>query len=1742
MNTAKLSILSPTSTCHTFDAAADGYGRAEGAGALYLKRLSDAIRDKDAIRGIIRSSAVNTNGKIEGMGLTHPSVQGQERVVRAAYKRAGLDPKETAYLECHGTGTPVGDPIEVLAVSNAMNDNRSQDAPLLIGAIKANIGHSEAASGIFAVMKAAMMTESATIPGVCGLKNINPAIKEADWNVSINVDTKPWPQDSEFRRASVSSFGYGGTNGHVIIESVDRLCPWYQHGKPKAVADYQYNLTRPLLIGMSAHNKKTLVQNIDAHGKIVDKYHLPDIAYTLNSRRTQFPYRGYTIASEGKEVAAFNHESFAFASAGKTATKVAFVFTGQGAQWQGMGLEAIRAFPTFAETIDALDSILGQYVSPTPSWKLREILESPAKSSRMSEAEISQPLCTAIQIAIVDLFASWNITPAVTVGHSSGEIAAAYAAGRLSAPEAILAAFFRGVAVKTAAPVGTMLAVGLGAEEAQHFIDKSTAKSVSIACENSPSSVTLSGTIDGITAVKEKFDDANIFAKELRTGKAYHSSQMNAVAPLYSSLFTKAFESLDDDCLNWRHPSAPMVSSVTGELLAGGDVSIQYWCNNLRSRVLFNSALTTLGNEFSDIKCLVELGPHSALAGPIKQICSSNQFTHLNYTPSLLRGSDSLMALLKTAGELYVKGVPVDLASVNKIADLPNPQSFIKRNAPRYLVDLPPYQWNYDDKFWYEPRFSEEQRRSKYTRHDILGRKIFGMSDKAHAWKNILVEKNVPWLSDHRLGDATVFPAAGHFSLAIEAYMQALDLEETDIAGVILRDVNIKAALIVPETDDGIEIQTNMNKVSQKESDDTWYEFTVESIDHGVWTTHSEGKIRASPLRSRSGLLDCPFTDNKLHQRTLAKRWYDSFKLVGFEYGPSFQTLKDVRTNGKDRYASAEVHVTDKCGVLQGESRYMLHPSTIDGCLQLLNVSVHSGLHKGMPFGVVPLEAEEISLYFPGSDCSADGHAAVWTEKLDGRYFNTNINFIGASGNALMDVKNMRSVAYEAAIPQWLSDPLPREPYSQVSWRPDVTTLSEQHKKALFTSDISREDSIAKMVSLLNHLKPIQNVLMLGNTSSNLLKAIQNSLQPTAEMTIDSASEDQTVEIDGDLCDSRSNITVLPENTPEIAESILEKTDLFVIAEHLLCSSDLLDVLNQHAVKGAHLIVLPTEADTKALTAPETSVKSGVPQLNVDFRSSIIRLGVEEPRETTIAPLKRNVAVLSTMDSDATSERIAKGLKDQGCEVIVSKIDDFKSNGQTEIIINDQHGTSLTSPTKESFDALKAILCSGNPISWLTKGVNQGESISGGASVGFLRAVRSEQVAATISLVDIDQDVTSEEVASTLLDKLARNVTGGSGLDTEFWVQSGGIVHIPRFIPQDTLNALVSDDSSSAVDITIENDVAYKSSSVSNGLVFEAQHHAVTDPKLGSFEAEVQVTLSEMSGEHLSVNSESIRIIVGKVLDVGAQLDPSLLGCDVVAFAKGSFETRARTANFVILPSTLQGKTVSQLAGTLPSICRAVDAAVVTGKAKEGSHVLVLTSDSQFISAVRELSKILAFQVSYVVEDNEQKEVCASKLQIESNSLLLESETEALRDLLASSNSPNVVIATSFSSLGREVWRLMPAMSKFVLCDASIESQLDMLPLSKGVSFLTTGISTLFARNPSSLNNVLRRTVELICDNAAALLQDVTVTDIGALDGKQRASTEGVPLKPGVVEVRYGQSVVKVSIPQGIPNFANHIS
>ncbi|KAI0452683.1 polyketide synthase dehydratase-domain-containing protein [Xylaria acuta] len=463
MNTAKLSVLSPTSICsicHTFGESADSYGRADAVGAVYLKRLSDAVRDGDPIRGVIRSSAVNSNGKVPAVGITHPNREGQAD----AYKRGAI-----------------GDPLEVHAVSLAMNQDREPtDDPF------------GAASGLSALIKAILIVERGIIPPTRGVTKLNPKIKWEDWKLRVVTDPVPFPLHLPVRRVSINIFGYGGTNAHVVVEGADSMVKKTQPykyrdsstGKLEKIQALRRatHRKRPFLLPFWAYDKATLQHNIDAYQPVVDKYNLLDLVHTLANRRTVLSSRKFAVASYSTAHDVFDNVAACFSFAEKkTAHAVGFVFTSQGAQWA-------------------------------------------------HEAEYSQPLCTAVQVAIVQLLKYWGIRPIVAVGHSSGEIAAAYAAGLVSASEAITLAYYRGKVTRDIETNGAMLAVGLGSDAIEPYLGRVHGK-VAVACHNSPSSITLSSDADSLELVKAEFNANDIFARTVRTnGKAYHSHHMNLVS------------------------------------------------------------------------------------------------------------------------------------------------------------------------------------------------------------------------------------------------------------------------------------------------------------------------------------------------------------------------------------------------------------------------------------------------------------------------------------------------------------------------------------------------------------------------------------------------------------------------------------------------------------------------------------------------------------------------------------------------------------------------------------------------------------------------------------------------------------------------------------------------------------------------------------------------------------------------------------------------------------------------------------------------------------------------------------------------------------------------------------------------------------------------------------------------------------------------------------------------------------
>lgn len=423
-----------------------------------------------------------------------------------------------------------------------------------------------------------------------------------------------------------------------------------------------------------------------------------------------------------------------------------------------MGRKALLQFPSMQRTIENLDEVLMR-LSPPPSFKLMDIFtENEGVYIDINDAKVSQPACTAIQIAIVDLLTSWDIASKVSVGHSSGEIAAAYAAGLMSAPEAILASYCRGEAVVKSGASGSMLAVGLGVHEVQKYVQgDGQTEAVYIACENSPKSVTLSGSQRAITAAKKRMEADKVFVRELKTGRPYHSPYMKPVGQQYLALLARAVKVLRPSDYSWRLNRSNMVSSVTGKLIESSKLTADsdYWSQNLRNRVRFTEAVTTMGqlDDLKSVRIVIEVGPHKALAGPFKQICLSEKYDQYTYIPSLVRDADDVIQLLSVAGSLFNYGYPVDLEAVNSQSRTPTSATKTpfagKTKSPSVLVDLPPYQWNYAKKYWAEPRYSAEQRALKHARHDILGSRVAGLSKRSSTWRNVLRQRDVPWLQDH---------------------------------------------------------------------------------------------------------------------------------------------------------------------------------------------------------------------------------------------------------------------------------------------------------------------------------------------------------------------------------------------------------------------------------------------------------------------------------------------------------------------------------------------------------------------------------------------------------------------------------------------------------------------------------------------------------------------------------------------------------------------------------------------------------------------------------------------------------------------------------------------------------------------------------------------------------------------------------------------------------------------------------
>jgi acyl transferase domain-containing protein/acyl carrier protein len=659
--------LSPDGRCHTFDADANGFARGEGCGILVLKRLSDAEADGDNILALIRGSAVNHDGP--SSGLTVPNASAQQAVIREALKSAKVEPSEVNYVEAHGTGTPLGDPIEVRALGAVLGEGRSPENPLIIGSAKTNIGHLEAAAGVAGIIKVVLSLQHQEIPPHLHFKQPNPYINWDELPVVVPRSAMPWFSGERRRLAGVSSFGMSGTNAHIVLE------------EPPVLKPVQAEVERPLhLLTLSAKTEEALKQLAVQYHKCLaanPSLAIGDICFSANTGRSHFTHRLSVVASSSVEVcekignfSAGQETAGVFKGQGSSLPKVAFLFTGQGSQYIGMGRQLYETQPTFRASLDRCDEILRPYLEKP---LLSVLYPKPGETSPLDQTAYTQPALFALEYALVQLWKSWGIHPDAVMGHSVGEYVAACVAGVFSLEDGLKLISERARLMQSLPSGGEMVAV-LASPAFIREITEIDYNEVSFAAFNGPQNTVISGSAQAVRAICTQLEAAGIKTKKLQTSHAFHSPLMEPLLAEFREVASK---------VTYAAPQMTIISNLTGEQLTPEAITPEYWCHHLRSPVQFAKSLNTL--HACGYEVFVEIGPKPTLLG---MSCNCLPEKVGVWLPSLRPGQSDWQQILLTLGELYVRGVDVDWSGFD-------------RDYPRRRVMLPTYPFQ-RQRYWVE--------------------------------------------------------------------------------------------------------------------------------------------------------------------------------------------------------------------------------------------------------------------------------------------------------------------------------------------------------------------------------------------------------------------------------------------------------------------------------------------------------------------------------------------------------------------------------------------------------------------------------------------------------------------------------------------------------------------------------------------------------------------------------------------------------------------------------------------------------------------------------------------------------------------------------------------------------------------------------------------------------------------------------------------------------------------------------
>ncbi|WP_392535313.1 SDR family NAD(P)-dependent oxidoreductase [Nostoc sp. C117] len=1005
-------MMAADGRCKTFDARADGFVRGEGCGIVVLKRLSEAIADKDNILAIARGSAVNQDGLTNGISAPNPTAQ--KTVIIQALENADIAPEQISYVEAHGTGTVLGDPIEVNALKAALMPGRSPDQICTIGSVKTNIGHLEAASGMASLIKVVLSLQYEEIPPHLHLQQLNPKISLEGTGFVIPLQNQPWKSGTKPRIAGINSFGFGGTNAHAIIEEMPRLS--------RKVSD----LERPHHLLTLRAKSQTALRSLASRYAAAVKSHpdisIADVCFTANIGRANFAYRLAVVASSPQQLSA---DLQTFADVGEVSNilsdrapqktpQVVFLFTGQGSQYVGMGRQLYETQPTFRQTLNQCDEILRPYLEKS----LLEVLYPQTNDpTLLDRTAYTQPALFAIEYALAQLWQSWGIVPDVVMGHSVGEYVAACVAGVFSLADGLKLMQQRGQLVQELPPDGNM-AVVFASEERVAAAIAPFGKKVSIAAVNTPENTVISGDRQAIQTLLQQLESFGISAKSLAISHAFHSPLMEPILDKFEEIAAKVEYSL---------PQIPVISNVTGKLVSGEELTKHsYWRNHLREPVKFYSGMQTL-NE-SGYKLFVEIGPSPILLGMGRKCLPDSTG---DWLPSLRKEQDDWQQLLQSLATLYVRGVVVDWSGFD-------------RDYSRYRLQLPTYPWE-RSRYWISseigPQFQYSQNRLRTDLnqkiHPLLGYQLRSAL-KQIQFETQLSGDSPAYLKDHQVNEMVVLPAAAYLEMACAAASKVFGS-----GFYCVEDVSIHTALILPKHD----LKTVQFILTSEEEGNASFQILSLSneaeVNQTSWQEHASGKIRKSQTDSTPNSISIEDEQTKYQQALPIANYYQQFQEQGLEYGMNFQAIQQLwREDGK---ALGLIQLPE--ALIRENQAYELHPVLLDGCFQLFAAALTENEQKAANKDIyLPISIESLRIY--QRSCSRLwGLVVISSWGADNKTLTGNLRLFQPNGTVVAEVTGLllkkvpkRSLSKTSHnLTDWLY---------QLKWQPSLSSVSSQSEQS----------------------------------------------------------------------------------------------------------------------------------------------------------------------------------------------------------------------------------------------------------------------------------------------------------------------------------------------------------------------------------------------------------------------------------------------------------------------------------------------------------------------------------------------------------------------------------------------------------------------------------------------------------------------------------------------------------------------